>query len=369
MRNHLGDLLRLLSFQGTFADKLKPHQLDRLRILVAGRLPSSMEEVGSLCSLAPFWSGKSTDPIPCRDIQRWILDSLSGNKEDSISLPVSVTAAPKPGVRGGSVVLKRMPAVKIENVTRTTVLRTDAEVSGGPLTITDCSGSYLYILANAKFTSILGCNNCLVVVGATASIVTVDNCDNINFVGCCNRLIISNTTDSKFHVLANSAPVLHGDNRGVQLGPFNTFYGKLEMHLQQAAIDTATNRWDQFSTAFTEYEPSPLAQASLISADDFLPIAVPFGAATISPGALNPVPLPAAYVEAVNAKQAAVVQLKERIQAMPMDDNTKAQLHLAIQGKFKEWLVKSGNIRQIWDLVEMEGKGAKGGVMASGETL
>ena len=41
---------------------------------------------------------------------------------------ISVTAAPKPGVRGGSVVLKRMPAVKIENVTRTTVLRTDAEV-------------------------------------------------------------------------------------------------------------------------------------------------------------------------------------------------------------------------------------------------
>ena len=36
VRNHLAELLRLLSFQGTFADKLKPHQLDRLRILVAG---------------------------------------------------------------------------------------------------------------------------------------------------------------------------------------------------------------------------------------------------------------------------------------------------------------------------------------------
>ena len=54
--------------------------LDRLRILVAGRLPSSMEEVGSLCSLAPFWSGKATDPVACQDIQRWMLDSLSASK-------------------------------------------------------------------------------------------------------------------------------------------------------------------------------------------------------------------------------------------------------------------------------------------------
>ena len=77
----------------------------------------------------------------------------------------------------------------------------------------------------------------------------------------------------------------------------------------------------------------------------------------MQPGAVNPVPLPKEHVDAVNCKQGAVVQLKEHIQSMPMDEATKAQLHVAIQGKFKEWLVKSGNIRQIWDLVEMEGKG------------
>jgi hypothetical protein len=277
-----------------------------------------------------------------------MLDSLSANKEESIS----VSAAPK----GGAVVLKRMPNVRIDSVVRTTVLRTEAEVSGGPLTISDCSSSYLYILAHAKFSSIVGCNNCLIVVGATASVVTVDNCDNCNFVGCCDRLIISNTTDTKFHVLANSAPILHGDNRGVQIGPLNTFYGKMEQHISEAGLTPTQNNWDQYSTAFAEYEPSPIPQALTISPEDFFPIAIPFGAA-MHPGAINPVPLPKEYVDAVNTKQGAVVQLKERIQAMPMDEATKAQLHIAIQGKFKEWLVKSGNIRQIWDLVEMEGKG------------
>ena len=157
-------------------------------------------------------------------------------------------------------------------------------MSGGPLTISDCSSSYIYVLAHAKYTSVVGCNNCLVVVGATSSIVTIDNCgepppatpahtpassppawpaDNCNFVGCCDRVIISNTTDSKFHVLANSAPILHGgvaqtrerclpldprtspepepclgDNRGVQIGPLNTFYGKMEQHIHEAAIYT-----------------------------------------------------------------------------------------------------------------------------------
>ena len=87
-------------------------------------------------------------------------------------------------------------------------------------------------------------------------------------------------------------------------------------------------------------------------------MAIPFGAATAHPGVQNPVTLPPAYVDAVNVKQGAVVQLKEKIQGMPMDEATKQQLHVAIQTKFKEWLVKSGNIRQIWDLVEMEGKGS-----------
>ena len=50
-------------FQGTFADKLKPHQLDRLRILVAGRLPSSMEEVATgLCYAMPCYA------MPCHTI-------------------------------------------------------------------------------------------------------------------------------------------------------------------------------------------------------------------------------------------------------------------------------------------------------------
>ena len=85
----------------------------------------------------------------------------------------------------------------------------------------------------------------------------------------------------------------------------------------------------------------------------------------------------AQYVQALSQKQQAVMELKDRIVQMPMDDvsvhsalrlcdpmlwlqEVRVQMHHIIQARFKEWLIKSGNIRQVGDLVEMEGKNQQG---------
>jgi TBCC domain-containing protein 1 len=37
-----------------------------------------------------------------------------------------------------------------------------------------------------------------------------------------------------------------------------------------------------------------------------------------------------------------------------LDDNKKRELQSVIQSHFKEWLLSSGNMRQVYDLARME---------------
>jgi len=255
------------------------------------------------------------------------------------------------------VILKRVQAVQQTSIERKTVLLSHTEIDGAPLVISDCSNSYLYVLANTKYATISGCRDCLVVVGATAAIVTIDNCENVNFVGCCGRITVSNTVDSILHLCTTTAPVLHGDCRNVQFAPFNTFYTRLEADLQAAGLDPQKNEWDNLCTAFLPHDLTERA-INILPAQEFLPVAIPFG--NLSPAAANPVPMAAQYVQALSQKQQAVMELKDRIVQMPMDDEVRVQMHHIIQARFKEWLIKSGNIRQVGDLVEMEGKNQQG---------
>merc|ERR1711865_273209 len=353
VRSRLGDLLHLASFQGTFSDTIKPHQLDRLRLIIAGRSPSSDEEVHSLCSLAPFWRDNSTTAVPCDDVARWIVSTLGNDPELCISV-----AVPSPG-RSSGVVLQRVQAVQQTGIERKTVLLNHTDIDGAPLVISDCSNSYIYVLAHTKYAAISGCRDCLVVIGATSAVVTIDNCENVNFVGCCGRITVSNTVDSILHLCTSTAPVLHGDCRNVQFAPFNTFYTRLETDLTAAGIDPQKNEWDNLGTGFLPHDSSAAERAiCILPAQDLMPVAIPFG--SLSPASANPVPMASQYVQALSQKQQAVMELKDRIVQMPMADDVRVQMHHIIQARFKEWLVKSGNIRQVGDLVEMEGKNQQG---------
>mmetsp|Transcript_13098 Transcript_13098/g.25709 ORF Transcript_13098/g.25709 Transcript_13098/m.25709 type:complete len:101 (-) Transcript_13098:166-468(-) len=69
----------------------------------------------------------------------------------------------------------------------------------------------------------------------------------------------------------------------------------------------------------------------------------------------NPCPLPPAYASALQQKHKQVLDLRKEIaETEQTSAAAKSALHKAIQSKFKEWLVSSGNLRQVQDLVQME---------------
>ena len=68
----------------------------------------------------------------------------------------------------------------------------------------------------------------------------------------------------------------------------------------------------------------------------------------------NPFPLPAAYADATEAKVRRVGELQAAVREAALDEGRRRELQAAIQAHFRDWLVSSGNMRQIFDLSRLQ---------------
>jgi TBCC domain-containing protein 1 len=168
------------------------------------------------------------------------------------------------------------------------------------------------------------------------------------------------------HLAVARPPLVLGDTRGVRCAPYNTHYDALGAHLATAGLATAPNCWDQCATLapppapLPPGVPPPKPPLSALLPEDFCPFVVPFAAAEGSaaapapagraPTTANPFPLPQAYAAATEAKVRRVGELQAAVREAALDEARRRELQAAIQAHFREWLVSSGNMRQIFDL-------------------
>ena len=76
------------------------------------------------------------------------------------------------------------------------------------------------------------------------------------------RLTIAHCTDTTFNLATNTPPLLAGDNRFVQLAPFDTWYEWLERHLAEAGVAKAPVHWsDPLELSRDPYQARALAAA------------------------------------------------------------------------------------------------------------
>jgi TBCC domain-containing protein 1 len=68
----------------------------------------------------------------------------------------------------------------------------------------------------------------------------------------------------------------------------------------------------------------------------------------------NPFAVPDAYVAALDAKVRAVASLRGALRDARLDEHTKRELQATIQAHFKEWLLASGSMRQVYELARIE---------------
>lgn len=105
------------------------------------------------------------------------------------------------------------------------------------LTVSQCSGSTMYLLMPYSSASINSCSDSEIVVGAVAGAVIVSGCERVRISVACRKLVIHNCLDCIFNVATLSTSTISGDSRSLVFGPHNVNYKGLSQHLQMVSGD------------------------------------------------------------------------------------------------------------------------------------
>jgi TBCC domain-containing protein 1 len=175
------------------------------------------------------------------------------------------------------------------------------------------------------------------------------------------RLQVRSCHEGTFYLGITRPPIFIGDNRRNRVAPYNTFYEQLERHLQVAGLSPQCAAWDQPVVIGAPAGAGAGAGSAVevLPAEKFSPFIVPFRGATPLPGTspvtqANPFAVPPAYVHALDHKVRSVASLRAALRDAGLDEGSKRDLQATIQAYFKEWLLTSGSMRQIYDLARIE---------------
>ena len=264
----------------------------------------------------------------------------------------------------------------------------------------------IYVLQPFRFGTISGCTDCTIVVGAVEAVLSLERCERVTLIASCKQLRISNSFDCTFHLFTPCRPLLLGDNRSLIFAPYNTTYNPLIQHLKQARlIQSGSN--NNSSTVVSNASSLPIEWPEnlwnkphdldidqdgddaykLMEPEYFFPFAVPINDVVDdtmdtsnsnkskrkrNKNIMGPVPLPKEFQDAIVKKSSNVDELRELIKAplpninqeensSPNANNSENmnivaenELEAAVQEKFREWLVSSGQIREVADLIGLE---------------
>ncbi|KAA8491500.1 TBCC domain-containing protein 1 [Porphyridium purpureum] len=276
--------------------------------------------------------------------------------------------------------------LEMAGLTRKTLVRAGTEtlpIRGKDLRISNCNQCYIYLVAPLSRVSIVGCVECTVFIAGACSL-SVIGCGRVTVIGSAMRVRITNAMDSVFHIATNNRLIMTGDNRGVYLAPYNAQYMLFKEHTKDVGVRLDRIDWDAYFTpALLDrsgiHVSSPeYARGLRLNPEKFLPFVVPWmGDAPSKPSSdpvaplysLDGVPLPDDYKSALEAKTKNVEDLRAAMRAAQAERDAAAaaaagsdgaqshrggDIQAIVQEYFREWLVSSGNMRQIHDLVRLE---------------
>ncbi|KAH7425639.1 hypothetical protein KP509_11G063700 [Ceratopteris richardii] len=397
IQKHLPQLLCLLANMSaedeTDSQVLTLEQFDHLGFLL------HVGEKGCasvpLSQLAPFFANSDPDmpaaPVLLQQVLEWLLEHLSvvadrsqeRCRENGPEGDVDVTmldasanttfapVSPRGTPTGGpSKIRNRQDGLTyIDGITKVSVLKTENEICGGSVKISNCHDSVVYILAPMKYASIYGCSDSIIVLGAAEKVVKIEYCERVQLIVCSRRVRITNCRECLFNLAVNERPLILGENHNLQVAPYNTFYPRLEAHLAQASIDVSVNKWDKFLTLgvldphdslphAAGVADAPAEGASLLSPDRYTNFVIPkwndseSALEHITKG--NPFVIPKAYIVAQQQRSKAVDSLRNTLKNVPMDESRRQDLTQAIHVHFREWLYASGNIRQLYEFQDYD---------------
>ncbi|KAL9677039.1 hypothetical protein QQ045_005265 [Rhodiola kirilowii] len=379
LQKHMGNILSLLADaeegEGEESLVLDKQKFERLEFLI--QVSEKGPEGISLSQAAPFFANSDADmpavPILASQVHDWLLQNIASTLEhisESLSSKengpstvsdqdVSMTDACLSSVKASMSV--RGPCF-IEGISKASYVKHASDLKGDFVKVINCHDSVIYILAPLKYATIYGCSDATVVLGAVGKAVRVEHCERVNVITAAKRICIANCRECVFFLGVNQRPLIVGDNHKLQVAPFNTFYLHLENHMKQVGVEATVNKWNEplifgvvdphdslthpagVSDALTE-------SASRLGHDQLTNFMIPSCFAG-DPGSTkdNPFPLPESYMESQQRKHDNLMEIKQMLRDIQLEDSKKREISSALHIYFRDWLYASGNIRQLYYL-------------------
>ena len=185
-------------------------------------------------------------------------------------------------------------------------------------------------------------------MASSNKVVSIDKCENCNICLATNLLRISNSIDTNIFSYILQNPILYGDNRGIMLGPNNIFYSELSLHLKNAKLPLIKNNFSIWKDpVIMNSSQDDRSAFDIVLPKDFTRFISPFNNE-------NSVFLaPKEYVDIILEKEVIMDKVKDLIKDANLFEEQEKALHVAIQGYFREYLVTSGNIKHISELIKL----------------
>lgn len=285
------------------------------------------EKKQNLSNLAPFFMNFSTTTkINIDIISEWLSNAIANNISDYEDIII------------------------MKNLSKCVTMK-DASFNNKNVKISNCEDSYIYINSYVNTIKIANCTNCTIVVSAVSKIATIDKCENCNICIAANFLRIANSIDSTIYSYTMNETVLFGDNRGLILGPHAVWYNDMPVNLKAAKLTLNS----PFLTNFTNpCNMNKEQNFEIMNKKDFSVIITPFANDAQNVNMNNVYLLtPKEYLDVIRERELVLLKVKSMIKDANLQEEQEKALHVAIQGYFREWLVSSGNIKPLTEIVKM----------------
>ena len=89
-----------------------------------------------------------------------------------------------------------------------TAVRREGDVArGASARVAGCHDAVVYLLAPVEYASVIGCTDCVVVVGAVARALRVEQCERLTLIAATRRLQVRNCHEGTFYLGAAEPPL------------------------------------------------------------------------------------------------------------------------------------------------------------------